>query len=68
MLSFLIFSMISKMTFGEFSQKGGDHKCESCLYHNIRFFIYFMKKNTRKADYFQDVALSFCSCRLFVRS
>ncbi|KAK2561286.1 hypothetical protein P5673_015769 [Acropora cervicornis] len=38
-------SMISNMTFAEFSQKGRDQKCESCLYQNIRFFIYFMKKN-----------------------
>ena len=45
MVSFFIFSMISNMTFAEFSQKGRDQKCESCLYQNIRFFIYFMKKN-----------------------
>ena len=45
MVSFFIFSMISNATFGEFSQKGRDQKCESCLYQNIRFFIHFMKKN-----------------------
>ena len=50
MVSFFISSMISNMTFGEFWQKGRDQKCESCLYHNISFFIYFMKKNTTKAD------------------